>query len=75
MIFSSEPLERVLQIVERYTTVRFVLMDENFKSKTLTGRFRTGDVEALLAPLRLNFQITHEFGGEDRVQLSNLVPR
>ena len=75
LIFSSEPLERVLQIVERYTTVNFILMDENLKSKTLTGRFRTGDVEALLASLRLNFQITHEYDGEDRVLLSNLVPR
>ena len=75
LIFNSEPLERVLQEIERYTTVKFILMDENLKSKALTGRFRTGDVEALLASLRLNFQITHEFDGEDRVLLSNLVTR
>jgi transmembrane sensor len=75
LIFNSEPLEQVLQEIERYTTVKFILMDENLKSKTLTGRFRTGDVEALLASLRLNFQITHEFDGEDRVLLSNLVTR
>lgn len=75
LIFSSEPLERVLKEVERYTTVKFYLIEESLKSKTLTGRFRTGDVEALLESLRLNFQITHEYDGEDRVLLSNFVPR
>ena len=75
LIFNSEPLERVLQEVERYTPVKFILMDENLKGKILSGRFRAGDVEALLASLRLNFQITYEYDSEDRVLLSNFATR
>ena len=75
LVFRSEPLDRVLQEVERYTMVTFVLTDENLKHRTLTGRFRAGDVDALLASLRVNFQINHEFDGEGRVLLSTREPR
>jgi transmembrane sensor len=71
LIFRSEPLEKALQEVERYTTVEFVLLDESLKSRTVSGRFRSGDVEALLVSLRLNFNITHEFDSEDRVLLNS----
>ena len=70
LIFRSEPLERALREVERYTTVEFVLLDESLRTRTLSGRFRAGDVEALLASLRVNFGITHEYDGEERVLLS-----
>lgn len=71
LIFRSEPLEKALQEVERYTTVEFVLLDETLKSRTVSGRFRSGDVEALLTSLRLNFNITHEFESEDRILLNS----
>ena len=71
LIFRSEPLEKALQEVERYTTVEFVFLDESLKTRTLSGRFRAGDVESLLSLLRVNFDITHEFDG-DRVLLSSL---
>ena len=72
LIFRSEPLEKALQEVERYTTVEFVFLDESLRTRTLSGRFRVGDVEALLLSLRLNFGITHEYDGESRVLLSRL---
>ena len=72
LIFRSEPLEQALNEVERYTTVEFVFLDESLKARTLSGRFRTGDVEALLLSLRVNFDIAHEFDGESRVLLSSL---
>ena len=72
LIFRSEPLEKALQEVERYTTVEFVFLDESLRTRTLSGRFRAGDVEALLLSLRLNFDIAHEFDGESRVLLSSL---
>ena len=72
LIFRSEPLEKALQEVERYTTVEFVFLDESLKTRTLSGRFRAGDVESLLLLLRVNFNITHEFDGENRVLLSSL---
>ena len=72
LIFRSEPLEKALQEVERYTTLGFVFLDESLGTRTLSGRFRAGDVEALLLSLRLNFEISHEFDGESRVLLSSL---
>jgi len=72
LVFRSEPLEEVLREVERYTMVRFILTDESLKSQTLTGRFRADDVDALLASLRVNFDIAHEFVGDNRVVLSEL---
>lgn len=72
LIFRSEPLERALAEVERYTTVEFVFMDEKLKSRSLSGRYRTGDVEALLLALEANFGIRYEYAGEDRVLLSSL---
>jgi transmembrane sensor len=72
LIFRSEPLDKVLQEIGRYTTVEFVLLDENLKGRTISGRFRAGDVEALLASLRMNFNITHEFDENGRVILSSL---
>ena len=71
LIFRSEPLAKALQEVERYTRVEFVFLDESLKSRTLSGRFRASDVEALLLSLRLNFDITYEFDGERRVLLGS----
>jgi transmembrane sensor len=71
LIFRSEPLEKALAEVERYTTVEFVLLDEDLKTRTVSGRFRAGDVDALLLSLRLNFNITHELDSENRVLLSS----
>ncbi len=72
LTFRSEPLEQALKEVERYTTVEFVFLDESLKTRALSGRFRVGDVEALLSSLRMNFDIAHEFDGESRVLLSSL---
>ena len=72
LIFRSEPLDKALQEVERYTTVEFIFLDESLRTRTLSGRFRAGDVEVLLLSLHVNFNITHEFDGENRVLLSSL---
>lgn len=71
LIFRSEPLEKALQEVERYTTVEFVLLDDDLKSEVVSGVFRTGDVEGLLASLELNGKIIHKFDSENRVLLSS----
>ena len=72
LIFRSEPLEIALKEVERYTTVEFVFLDEALKTRLMTGRYRAGDVEALLLALRANFNITYEYESENRVLLSSL---
>ena len=72
LIFKSLPLAEALAEVERYTTVEFVLLDEELRTQKLSGRFRAGDVDTLLALLEANFRIGHEFDGEQRVLLSSL---
>lgn len=72
LIFRSEPLERVLREVERYTSVEFIMLDERLKSKVLTGHFRTGDVETLLDLLESNFNINYQYEGKDLIVLTSL---
>jgi ferric-dicitrate binding protein FerR (iron transport regulator) len=69
LIFRSVPLEKALRQVERYTPVEFEVLDDTLKSKVLTGRFRTGDVTALLDMLETNFGVHAEFDGADRILL------
>lgn len=57
LIFRGESLEYALAEVERYTTVQFVFLEQDLKTRSVTGRFRAGDVEGLLAALRSNFNI------------------
>ena len=70
LVFRSEPLERALAEVERYTTVEFVFVDDALKARTISGRFKAGDVEALLASLSANFGVSYQFENENRVLLS-----
>jgi len=72
LIFISEPLDKALAEMERYTTVKFVFVDEDLKTRAVSGRFRAGDVESLLVALRMNFNITHEVANDGRVLLSHL---
>lgn len=72
LIFRGEPLEEALTEVERYTTVEFVFLDEALKHRSVSGRYRAGDVEALLTVLRINFNITYEYSDDGRVLLSSL---
>ena len=72
VVFRGESLEAALAEIERYTTVQFVFLDEDLKSRSVTGRFRAGDVDGLLVALRTNFNITHERSDDGRVLLSNL---
>lgn len=72
LIFQREPLEQALAEVERYTTVKFVFIDEDLKTRAVSGRYRAGDVESLLVALRTNFNITHEVAEDGRVLLSSL---
>lgn len=72
LIFRSEPLEKALQEVERYTNVKFVILDEQLKSETVSGIFKTGDVEGLLASLKVNAKASFRYETQSRVLLSSL---
>ena len=72
LVFRGETLEEALAEVERYTTVEFVFLEQKLKTQVVTGRFRAGDVDSLLAALRLNFDIVAERADDGRVLLSSL---
>lgn len=57
IIFNGEPLEKAVQEVSRYTNVRFVIAEESIKRQPVTGYFKTGDIDALIMALRINFDI------------------
>ena len=69
LIFRGEPLADVVKEVERYTGVEFVFLDENLKETHVSGFFKAGDVEGMLAVLKENFSIEFQRESEDRVLL------
>ncbi len=72
LIFRGESLEDALAEIGRYTSVEFEILDDGLKSVQIAGRFRTGDVDGLLAALSANFNVTHRRTRDDRVLLSHL---
>ena len=72
LIFRGERLEAALAEVERYTTVQFVFLEDEIRTREVVGRFRAGDVDSLLLALRLNFNVAYERIDDGQVLLSNL---
>ena len=70
LIFRGESLEEAISEVGRYTEVKFIFLDEMSKKKSVSGFYRAGDVDALLASLRQNFNISYEWVAEDKVAFS-----
>ncbi len=60
--FNGESLEAVLQEVERYTDIRFRILDQELTHIRIGGVYKTGDVRGLLRSLEQNFslRITHD---------------
>lgn len=69
ILFERETLENVLAEVDRYTTTKFVLADPALRSIRVSGYFRAGDVEGLLAALRAEFKIDSKRDAQGRVLL------
>ena len=72
LIFRGESLEETVAEVERYTAVEFVIVDEELKQIRVSGLFRAGDVDGMLAVLRENFDIAAERVDDHRVLLTAL---
>ena len=71
-MFRGESLEYAVAEIGRYTTVEFVIMDEELKEVKIAGLFRAGDVDGLLATLRENFDVTYDRTGDGKILLSSL---
>lgn len=72
LIFRGESLAEVVQEVQRYTGVEFVFVDENLKEVHVSGFFKAGDVEGMLAVLQENFGIEFQREDETRVLLYSM---
>lgn len=60
LIFRGEPLSEAVAEISRYTSVEFVIVDENLKAIRVAGLFKSGDVAGFLNSLEANFDIKHE---------------
>jgi transmembrane sensor len=69
IVFHGEPLVVALGEVERYTSVTFVIRDEQLKAIRVAGRFKAGDVDGLLKTLHENFNISYERVGAEKIVL------
>jgi transmembrane sensor len=70
LIFRGESLAEAVDEIGRYTTVEFVILDENLKKLRISGLFKAGDVEGLLTTLKENFNINHTQEDKGKVILS-----
>ena len=71
LIFRGEPLEEAVREVGRYTSVEFVILDDDLKKVRVAGLFKAGDVDGLLVALRENFNIAYERVDERTVLLDS----
>lgn len=70
LVFKGESLEKAIEEIGRYTPVEFEITDDRIKEIRVAGLFRAGDVNGLLRTLRKNFNVSSEFIGQEKVQLS-----
>ena len=71
LTFAGEPLDEVVAEVSRYTETDIVIVDEILKSTRIGGRFRIGEISALLDVLETSFGVEVIQAGPDRVELVN----
>jgi transmembrane sensor len=72
LVFRGETLAVAVQEVERYTGVEFIFLDESLKEVRVSGFFRAGDVDGMLAVLKENFDISFQHESETRVLLYSM---
>jgi transmembrane sensor len=71
-VFQGESLEDAVAEIERYTTVEFVILDDELKKVRIAGLFKAGDVDGLLATLKENFDVAYERTEDGRILLTSL---
>jgi transmembrane sensor len=74
LAFSGEPLREVIEQVNRYSPVSLELGDPELASIAIGGRFRIGDLDAVLDVLETNFDIQAHRVGEHGIRLETRRP-
>lgn len=70
LLFDNDPLEEVVNKINRYTPVKIVISDSDIRDMRFGGYFRTSDVDSILATLEEGFGIRAERINPNLVYLS-----
>ena len=71
LVFHGEPLAEALMEISRYTSVNFILADEQVKQRRVAGYFKAGDIQGLLFALENNFNIIYSKRDHQTIVLSS----
>jgi transmembrane sensor len=74
LIFQGESLSDAIAEIGRYTSVEFVIMDENLASIRVAGLFKAGDVSGFLSSLQASFNISHQRADNGIILLTSPEP-
>ncbi len=69
LIFKGESLQQAIAEISRYTKQEIIITDPSISDIPIGGRFKTEDIDALIASLNLNFQIQSEQVSPNRIHL------
>jgi transmembrane sensor len=69
VIFQGESLREVVAEIDRYTPLKFRLMDAEIASISVGGFFKTGDLDQLLMVLEQNFGVASQRQGDEIILL------
>jgi transmembrane sensor len=69
--FAGDPLEKVVEEISRYTTVRIEITDPAVRAIKIGGQFPVGETDAMLNALEANFGLRVTRVAEDHVLLAS----
>lgn len=69
LVFQGDSLERVIQEVSRYTTIKLEA-EESIRDIKVEGLFRAGDIDGLLISMQRNFQIESQVIADGQILLT-----
>ncbi len=70
LIFRGETLGQALEEIGRYTTVEFVLLDDELRKESVGGMFKVGDIQGTLQSLEHNLGVSYQMVDGNTVLLS-----
>ena len=70
LIFNGEPLEQVLKEISRYSDNKFVILEPKLTKITVSGLFKTNDLNGLLSSLQNNLAIDYKRVKNNTIELS-----
>jgi len=70
LVFRGETLGQVLDEIGRYTTVEFVLLDDELRKESVGGMFKVGDIQGTLQSLEHNLGVSYQMVDGNTVLLS-----